>query len=408
MIVVVAVLAVGFVVKGFFQSPKAKVTKALVSTIDQLEEETSEVNESLPVFEYFKDFYEEEYSFQSHQTDIGCDVEILCDYKNKSIKGIVDLMGLEINAQISDKYITLDNDMLDDVYGIQVDSLVEDLQKAGYLSSEYEDMASDLELKLFNRPGDAIKEIQEIIKTELIASFKDLQVEEIDSEKIEVDGKTKKVDTYRIYLSREDFEKFTVNMIDNMFSNEVIIEKFMLNEEELEDYKTQVKEDIVEFIFENDAPAKLTTIVSVENGKVVQIIDGQGEKEITMNFRNTKNLLQEVDIKTVDNELSFKTKLDDKHFELEYLNPNGGSMSLVYEFDKKEDNVKVNDGYSDYIFTLDSTEKDKLRFAYEGLEVESEKNNLPKDWFQQDSEFINILELSPEELQGILLQAYGM
>ena len=69
--------------------------------------------------------------------------------------------------------------------------------------------------------------------------------------------------------------------------------------------------------------------------------------------------------------------------------------------DSTRKNLTFSNGYSEYVLSVDGSTKNALSISGEidgvSFSIDSEKNNLDKNWFDQDDDFVNILLLDDDD-----------
>lgn len=403
-VVVVAVAAIAL------NTPEAKVLRAINSTSKDVVSELSDYADDLYLISYFSDLDSAEYSFEVEMENYWSTIELLVesDLGSDKLKIEPSVYGYDMTVLISDKYITVEaDDMLDDVYGIDIKNLEDDLLDCEWL--DWEDIGSDV----FDFDYEKVaKNVEDIVSTNMTKMIKSIEVEkESGKESLRINGTSINASAYSVYLDADDVEKYLEACVDDLADDDLVVEYIemlcLLNGGyyDADDIFDDLYDQVADFADAyDDVASDIDCILYIYGGRVVGMLMEYDREELLMTLNPKGNVLEYVALEADGFEVVFESILEDNVFEAEITVSYGygkESIGVEYDMDSSRKNLVFTDGSSEYVLTVDGTTKNALSISGEidGLAfvIESEKNNLDKDWFEQDDDFVNVLTLDEDD-----------
>lgn len=379
--VVAAVLMLG-------GSPKAKVATAINNTFSNMAKgdnllltalDVSEITDSeelvadvsLEYSDYWGDKTEADVTVNKTKDAIQLDGEITSP----------DLMGIPIDAVFlfDDKYIKASSSLLDYVFlydytsdanGYAVDMLgveMEDVNesvKAVYDAAFSEKSSKEISLEL-------IADIKEV--------YDDLEIEKIDKEEFEINGKDVKCPGYEMKLDENDIE----NIIDAYFkfyedNYGDSLDKLL--EASGEDTLEELKEDMLDDI--GDVDMEIRFYIYKNQLAAIQVeVDNE---EVSIEFQGGDYRAQNILIKADDEKLSIKCEKDKTK---ETLKVSFGKEEILsYKYDSKSGDltVKINNGWEEI-------ELDDIVIKNDGKKFELKLDSMPLDDYSDEEITLSVV-----------------
>lgn len=423
-------LVAGVAFATLMSNPKTVVSTAFYNTYSGIKSEHTKILEELEIYNHFKDFY----TGGKYEIDFGDDyyeMKLVSDYKNKQLKASTEIYGIEGAIYFSEKYATFECDALRDVYGINFETFNSDIENFEVMPI---DLPKNYELPIFKEVNNDISvEIEKIIKSHMIEFYKEVEVEEKGNTNVKSDGKTVSADVYSIEIPYNVLEDMLFDINKEVFKNKKVIEYFGENIEiyndmldamskytyisrssyltdidELEDIFEDVIEELVEILEDNVDSIE----VAVYNKKIAEIIISENRNDLIIGFNTGKNILESIYLEDDYNEMNYSLVYEDDVLEFEF-SVDDESISIEYDTSSKKNNFKIGiDGYYEKI-SVDTSTKNTVKISVdlygEEFFINSVKNSLDKNWFDQSKDYENILEYSisdfEKEISKILMNS---
>lgn len=435
--VVVAVMAAGIAVfaQSMFTSPEVKVAKAFLNTGEAVIAEVDEIKKAMPIMAFLEDFATGQYTLEGEYEDYTMEVivDMTMDNGAGQLQVTPSIWGFGGDILISKEYMTLEMAGLQDVYGVNLETLEEDMKMNGLLQEELPVGILDTSAEgFFVEQEAAIDGITDILNGALPEIITLCSVEELGKEGIAIGEQQIDTDAYKIILDTDGVKSVFETVIAEILADEAIVTycnrqliNFALAEgiyianlgiTDLQD--TTLLEGIfaaamVEVESISGDLQEVECIVNIYQDKIASIyLENNGDAwELQLGI-DGKILERMASIRTFATgeviEDTYVVVLDGTVLNAD-MNLNGDTCSLVYDIAGGTDNFVV-DFFGEIItLTLDCTSEDLLEFvyigAYEEIEFVLKKAELVEGWFVQKTEFVNALELTEEELQEIMMQA---
>ncbi len=433
-LVVIAIIAVVLIAgvsvsAAVLNSPLSVVGRAMDKSVKGITAEATEIVEKMPVFSFFDDIMTAKYSAETVVETV--EIKVYSDVANKQYKAFVEALGFDNNIYISEKDIVAESDFFEGRYGISFETLVEDLESSAILEmldmdiDEYLELVEDIDAKEIEECIADFRGVYEnysnILSSTFVDIFKDAEITKEDAVEVEIDGKSKELKTYKVYVSADVLEENLTKMAAELLEDETVSDYMAQvvevmeqeygyeNDFDLEDQLEDAISDIVEEYEDNYEDEDL--LVSVYKGQIARVSYGDDEELIITLGMNGK-LLEEIAVEVEGDEVIFATTFEDGVFKIN-ADIDGDEVTFEYDTTDSKNNVVFYDGYDEYAFTLDSTEENALTFKYddeysgETIKVEFEKDNFEEDWFKT-GDFTNILNLNENDLYELAFSFMGI
>lgn len=420
MVGVGAVLVIGVGATSIaLNTPQAKILRAFQSTSDQITKQVEKYQQELPVISYLKDIAKTPYTVEFELE--GTENIVTTDISKKQMEVSNKAYGVNTNVLISEKLITIENSLLNDVVGIELDKLIEEINNSEYIDIDVSKNANVDIFEVYEFQEKLLGVVNSSIKSRATELAKAIEIEEEEKENIKIDGQTEKSDKYLIQINAKEIEKAYENIIEDVFSDSYIeeeleqyLESFNTFMEMSEGYNPNIDTDDLKYIFEELLEEVIYGIEMIEDldkylyiydGKIVKLLVESRDFEASISLGSVDNLLKEVCVEIDEydygkGEITFGLEFEDGVFEFEMR---AYDESLVFEYDTlgKSDNVQIKiPGWGSLEGTINSTEKNKLIIELGDLEMEIEKNHLSNNWFNQPSKYANLFNY--DELEDLI------
>lgn len=412
---VVAVLCLGGML---FRSDSVKVAAAFASTSKQIEKEVTSIQQDLPVYDFFKNYDKDEFQVE-YLSDSRYTPSMLLeiDYGKKQTKVTAWNSDMEVDVMISDKYTTMSNSMMSDVFGFDNKTLGADLNRCAFIDFP---VSEDLSFDPYSYDTGLIDEFNDVFGDFAADLIKSAEVEKVADQTYRINGSREDLDTYEVSVDADDLEDAMESAIETIMKNKSIKEQLMqmyileqtsnygyINNElrdvegTIEDMMYDFMEDFVDeyrYLSEN------YIVVQVHGGKIVRMATpGRDGSNVSIMFTNTKNLLDEIVLESYGWVQTYSFSSDGDKFVFETGNEYGTNYKLEYVYEGRSNNVTLKEGNYSESFTVNTTTKDTMIISTDDdFKVEIIKNNLDSGWFVQDSKFERILTYTESELEQMM------
>lgn len=412
------VVAVSVAAILLLRSPQVVLAKASQKTLSQLEEDGVSMLESMPVYDFFKDWFDMPYSM-IYQSDDG-KFAVETDYGRGQMK-----VTLEMTELVSDPlffyashdFITMEYQ--DILLGINNKTLAYDLSNCSYLDV-YLDEGYVFDPFSYNMNSfDVFIQASTVALTELLTQAEVEKRKEKTS--LQLDGKTRDVDVFEVYISSQNLRTALKQVLEEVLSNpenlQQLEQTFFLNsigtkveEGDFQRYLAEIRSEGENYI--NEIVASYAGgnseifLAYVYDNCLVGLANATAESGVTLG--NTKNPWEEITLYDGLETLGFSLSLAENVLKFDMFNADGEEISLTYDYNASQDNLCFSDGSENIYFSLDSTQSGKLKMFDSNFTDQAifEKNNLSTDWFQQNQDFEPILSYSEMEMMGLLFRFY--
>lgn len=413
-VAVVAVIAIG----SMLLPSSLKLSLAMNSTAKQMSSELTEIVESMPVYDFFKNWEKDEYGMNCESANVYAPkVKISMDVSAKQFRAYAFDSDIWLEFCMSEKYSTLSSSEFSKDYGIVHDTLIQDLNDCVYL-----DLDLDENMDLFEYDDSLSKEMEKIYTDAFKTMIKEAEVEKTKGDDLRIDGKWVEPDTYEVELTTRGLETALDGMLEDILKNESVMNymdqvlmynqlETMINYGYSENYDTEdMVEDFLgeffdELVNEYDYMRDQYIIVQVYKGKVVRV--ASPDENVSIYVTSLKDMVSKIVLESYGDSISYGIEVDDDVCTMFYVDYWGDEYSIVYEYKERRDNVIMKEyGREVATFTIDTTEKNELDLIIPGeFSVYITKNDLDSKWFDQDDKFERILEYSENEFYSFMDEA---
>lgn len=433
--IVVVVLAVAAAIGAKFlvSSPEVTVAKAFANTGDAIVLELDEMAEAMPIAGLLADFatgqYTVDMSYDSPQ--FGLDIDTTMDNTTGQMKVTPSVMGFSGDILISEEYITLEMDLLSDVYGVNLETLEEDLVALGYMEEMPEGLVVTSQEEVIAEYEAAAEAGKDIVTGLLLDIAALCSVEELGTEDLEIGGYAVTTDAYGVLLDVDGLGDVLETLFDEILANEVlvtcinrqIVTTLMADGVDLDALgisgltDTSLLEEVfAEILVEYEAIsgelAEVELVVNVYNDKVARMSMSNNDEVLAVEFGVGEKILERVAFLSgyVGGEVyetSYSMVLVDDVLESNLILGGETIYTLSYDIPSAKDNFVLNVDGEEMILSVDATEEMAeiiWELDAETLVIEIEKTELAEGWFAQETSFINALELTEADLQAIAMQ----
>ncbi len=417
-----AVVALGIIfAPKLFSNPTADVEKAFNETGVAIETEYNELMAKIPAYTFFDGIYTDSYKFSTEYE--GASLDVFTNFKDKQIRADASMLGTNVSMLLSDKHLTIETSLLDDVYGINFDTAVDDLSSSEFFGFiELPEGTFDLMSTSMNLDEiyDEFGKMSELFIGKIVNAS---EIEKVSDLEVEVDGDDMDLDTYELYITANDLEDALLEGIDVYFEDGATVEALERNielynsyanvygqygmeygaEMDIDDIKDSLEDTVKEIADGYKEIEDEPIIISLHDGKIARIeIMSPTGSEIVLSLVGGSSILDEIKLSSKGESMTFSMFYEDDYFVFEYDFPDGTGGFLEYDTISSDDNFIVSMDGMEVIFTLDSTEEGVIRFefdnGYESIEIEAEKDDFI---FEQD-DYINILQMTEGEIMDVI------
>ncbi|WP_317856158.1 zinc ribbon domain-containing protein [Chakrabartyella piscis] len=439
-VIIVAVVVLIVAVAGVFAksmvsaSPEVVVAKAFLATGDAITTEVDEIKEAMPIVALLEDFATGQYTIAGTYEgyDFGLTVDMAMDNEAGLLQMTPSILGFSGDILISKEYMTLEMPLLDDVYGVNLETLEEDMKARGLLDETSPVGILDTSAEEFLAEQDAaIDGITDIINGVLPEMITICSVEELDAETIEIGDNSIDTDVYGITVNTENLKSILETVCAEILADEAVVtylnrqlvnyaltEGAYIGDLGITDLQDTVlleglfAEIMLGFDSISGNLEAMNFVVNIYNDKIARMyIENSG---------NTWELQLGVEGKVLECVTSIRTFATGEVLEDTYalvldgdvifaeMDLNGEMYSLVYDIAGNNDNFVLNVVDEIITLTVDSTQENAVEIAYEegyeSITILIEKAELADGWFVQKTDFVNALDLTEEEVQSIIMK----
>lgn len=410
-----------------FNTPSVKVAKGFTNTASVLEQQAAEMSSQMPLVSYFDDLLEEHYAFNIDVSDVN--VAFYTDFKNQAMRTDFQLYNSNQILVLTPDYFSIQSDLVADVYGLSMNTLISDLNHCSYLDMELPLTDEDFQF-IFDveRHQSAAEAMQSVVSKQLLSLVDGITIEEADDETVELNGELQALDTYCVSVDKDALEAVLYGISEDMYNNQEIVsywesyfklyEAYMM----LDGYPTDITFDMcieeynrnVALFMEEYAHIEAATfLVSLYDNMVVQIKVEAENGTMVGKLASTEDIWEncslEVDSNGFVNSLSLHSELYGGVFQCA-LNVDGESYAMMYDTQSTNDNVTLYADGEELTFSVDASQADELTISKNvigdlNMEIYSQKVQLDADWFAQDETLVNILLLEEADLDAIAAEA---
>ncbi len=426
------VAAVIIIVPKLATSPEAVVQESFGNTTDAIQAEIESITEQIPAYTFFEDFDTESYKFSANYS--GANVDLYSNIKDNEYRIDVNAMGMfDASMLLSSDYLTIESSLIGDVYGVDFKTAAEDLQANNFLSAmgvvipaEYFELmpASTLD---FSGVSEELSAISDLVVSHIVANS---EIEEVADRELIVKGEEKDVKTYALTMSGDDFYYALSDAIDEFFDNNSSIEDIesyldTLNslheslvmvdgyglgfdeEMDVEALKDLLKVYANDISYDFEEISSEPILISIEDGIIanIEFTDYYGDA-IILSLSEGDTILESMYLETYYGRTSISVILQDEYFVFEY--DDGYTLQyLDYDLRESKDNLIFYNGSYETILSVDTTEKDVVKFAYDdgysSMEVVAEKT----DFDFEQGDFVNLFQMSETEFYALISEIQG-
>ncbi len=426
----VLVIAAAVIVYVMFFMPKSTQESPISNAYNNLSQsmqiEFDELVEEVPLFSYFSDFdtADSQFDIKVYGPGIdyflpnGIDLTVQSSIKDQQFKLMYSMLGDSIALLMSNDHITLESDgLLEGAYGISLDTFYEDFQNSYYsaLSGMEVPDLSDLSID----PVALQESFNEYTETLLNGFFDNIEYTDPTKEDITINGSTINADKYVVSISDEIIVEILSGLIEDVFADPSLDIYFSSALLESGYTKDEMKEELLSSLEEELSFEELGVEIHVfiYNDRLVRASVADENNAVHMNFNPNGSIFEHISI-TSELEgypettlMTFSMKMDNGVFSMS-LQESSSDISITYDTKGTENNLSysiISFGYEAAAGTMTLTQPsdDKLfmSFSIEDsyyVDIECEKNNLPSGWFDQSTDYTNLLDAGIEELYELL------
>lgn len=418
------ILAVSF-------STLAGFGKSTLSFTNNFEKQALSIAKQLPVYTHIQDMMKSEYkTILGEGADV---VTIYSDYADNNYKINFTTLGINSDLFITEKVMTIETDLLNDSYGLDLKNLTSDLNNCEYLDFNLPknlDLTADLSFEIYDK-------VNKIVTNNFKTLVKKMDIEKTDKETLPLKDGEKDATSYLISLTpdvlRSVLESAKKDIFDDKELQSLIYQLFLSSDmqEMITDlfygysissgYDTAYLEQTISNYFDNMIDEfvydynrywydSISVVVSIYKDDALQL-----KLYSTDNRNDSMEYLIELD----KNEILFTTRnsysdgydqvsitFDDNLFVYETLASGNSIEKLVYDTKGDYNNVtSYYRGSANSRFTLDSvTNKNGLIYRDDYIYVESTKENLKSSFFDYDKSYKNVLKMTEADFFSIAAQ----
>ncbi len=433
---IVLLLGVVAVVAGLHwlvNTPVVALGGAFTNTGIAIVEEVDEVTATMPITAFFEGFETGQYTATAEyeDADIALSMDMEMDIAESLLKMTPNLMGFGADILVSEQYLTVEMAILDDVYGVNLETLSEDLVANGYLQEDEvaDDILGDTPEELLAEREESIEALADVFIAVLPEISEMSSVEELDNETLEIGGETITTDAYGVVLdmvaTRATLEKLfdeilaedilvryiNRQLLTGVLSDEIYLEGFDI--EDLSD-KSYLESKFAEILANFDAASgdldDVEIVINVYNNRIARIALEHNGDTMELQLGVGEKVLERVTFATTvageTTEIGFAMAMEDDVFQ-SALDLNGDICSVYYDFAESADNFVLDAFGTVVVLSVDFSDADIMEITYadEYAEVvfNMEKTELADGWFEQKTEFIEIVKMTEEELQAVVM-----
>lgn len=432
-ILVLGVVAVAAGLRWIFTSPTVALTAAIANTGIAITEEVAEVTEAMPSTAFFENFVEEQYvaTVDYEDASIGVTVDVEMDVAASQLKMTPSVMGFGADILVSEEYLTFEMAMLSDVYGVEFATLDEYLVEDGYVEEDLaDDMLDATPEELLTEQEEALTAFTDILALLIPDMTEMASVEELDDEEVTINGATVDTKAYGIDIDTAKVREILEKLFDETLESEVLVRYinrqlmtgYLSGELYLDGFAISSLEDtsFIEsqceaYLADFDASAgemeQVEFVINTYNDRIACVTASLGDELLELQLGVGDKVLEHVSFAMIDASgttmaIEFGMTLEDDVFQSE-LHINGEICSLYYDILGTEDNF-VLDVFGEVVpLSVDFSNPEVMEITYADDLMEAtwnmEKAELPEGWFEQKTEFVNVMELTEEEIQSIFM-----
>lgn len=400
-----------------FSSPSGKVSKAFLSTSNQLQKEYKSILKDVPVYDFFKDAQKDNFQVDYvSESWYSTDFYMELDWGKSQLKYEIGEGDYQTTIHISEKYTTIDSKMADLVYGVENKTLGKDVNNCSFLDIQ---MSNDYSFDPFSLDMDLPSDILDIFidfSTDLVKSA---DVEKVDDQTYRINGNRESLDTYEVRVSAQELEKAMESAVASFVKNKSIMNQmtqlYMMDSSgsyryvtDLKDIEGKIEDELYDLVDDIvDEYSKLRDnyiVVQLYKGQVVRMAtSGRDGENLSIMFTNTKNLLEEVVLESYGLVYTYSAVSDGDTLTYKTVDYRDRMNKIEYTYEGRSENVKITTNGNVEYATLDTTTKNVLVVEVENdYEMTVKKNSLSSGWFDQDTNFERILEYTEREVEGII------